>query len=87
MGRFDGHIKDKKVLPKVEPVVTRSVNVETLMETTGMRFIVSFSFKLPEGTNNFSQLSEMVDNEINEGRNAILKKVAQKLGAKVNFEN
>lgn len=69
-----------------EPEIATPVTVETLHTDAGMRFIVHFSFDLPQGTNNFYTMSEFVDKQMNDVRAEVLKKVANKLGVKVNFE-
>ena len=86
MSRFT-RTQIKKKPDRIEAQITRNADVDILFETDGIRFMVSFGFKLPQGTNNFPQLTEMIDLEIMTARNEIIKKVARKLGAKVNFEN
>lgn len=67
---------------------TTPVSVEKLeLPGKGVKFMASFSFLLPEGTNNFNDLTDVIDLEMNEARNLILEKVAHHLGVEVNFIN
>ena len=66
--------------------LSRKVSVDMLeIPSSGLHFSASFSFDLNEGTNNFYQMSEVVDEQINAARLDILEKLANKLGVKVNF--
>ena len=53
---------------------------------SGLHFSTSITFDVPQGTNNFLELSEIVDNNISNARYEMLEKLATKLGVKVNFE-
>jgi hypothetical protein len=80
-----GMQKGKRRVQEIE--LSRKVSVDVLeVPASGLHFSVTFSFDLSKGTSNFYNVSELVDQQINNARREILEKVANKLGVKVNFE-
>lgn len=77
-------IKDSKanVIAEIKSPVTVD-KIEVPGE--GVRFSVSYSFNLPEGTNNFDQMIEVVDQEVHKAREETITLVAKHLGADVTF--
>lgn len=85
-GRKSKLLRKQEEMPVV-PEVSSKVSVDTLQLPDALHFTAQFSFDIKTGRNNFTELSNVVDNEINSARNQILEKIANKLGVKVNFTN
>ena len=65
--------------------VSREVSVDQVDTPESVRYIISFSIELPQGHNNFEQVTAVLDEELTRGRNEIINKIAKKLGVGVNF--
>lgn len=70
----------------IEPELTRPNTVEMLEVPGGYRVVVGFSFELRQGTNNIGKVIDLVDSEITSARLDVLRKLGNKLGVKINFE-
>lgn len=77
---------DKLDEPQAQEIkLTRNVDVDVVYGTNNIRFVCSFSFEINQGRNNFEKITTLVDEQINDTRQEVLRKIASKLGVKVDF--
>ncbi|MCK9370740.1 hypothetical protein M0R04_12595 [Candidatus Dojkabacteria bacterium] len=78
--------KVKKIEESID-IINSKVTVDVFeIPGKGLHFSTSIIFDVPQGKNNFFELSEIVDKNISNARYEMLEKLATKLGVKVNFE-